>query len=145
MSRRRPSLKTAIAVIDGYRKTLSTVGARADILASLDGALRVLHDNSDRQQELFGVEERPQREVPDPFGGRDPRDLTSAEIRDIVDSTDVSRKTLERIATERFAVPKGSMRSFPSIPLLREKIITNLKNEATHRAISGISQGQSNK
>ncbi|MFL6726645.1 MAG: hypothetical protein ACJ8FS_09045 [Sphingomicrobium sp.] len=118
---------------------------RDDVLSSLDGAIQLLRDNVERQHELFGSPELPKREAEDPFRGRSPNDLSSAEVNEIVNSPSVSRKTLERIATERFSVPKGSMRSFPSIPLLKEKILTSLKNDAAHRAITDVSQGSPGK
>lgn len=139
--KRAPTLKTAIATIVAYRKSLASLGARRDIIDSLDGAIKVLEENIDAQHELFsGVEQERVNRDTDLLGGQNPNALSAQGLWDIVSNEDVSRKTLERIATERFAVPRGSMRSFPSIPLLREKIMTLLRNEAAHRTIASVSQ-----
>ena len=120
---------------------LGSLGARADVLGSLDGALSVLESSRNAQTSLFDDLE-PSRVAaePDMLAGRDLTTMPIDEIWQLAVSEGASRRTLERIAIERFAVPKGSMRSFASVPMLREKLMTLIRNDATHRTISHVSR-----
>jgi hypothetical protein len=146
--RNAPSLETAIAIISQHRKALAAVGARKDVVASLDGALKLLKQNVGVQGDLFGGPRGPaRRDVRDELDGldlqlegRDLKALSLDEIWEIITDDEASRKVLERIAIERFAVPKGSMRSFPNMLLLREKLMTLVRNDAAHNTISLISR-----
>lgn len=77
----------------------------------------------------------------DPFKGKEPSRLTIEESRTLVEDEGLGRKALERIAIERFAVPKGSMRSYPTIGALREKLMTLIRNDFAHHTIANVSRG----
>lgn len=65
-------------------------------------------------------------------------DVPLDELENIVVSQEASRRMLESIAVDRFHVPKGSMRSYSSVDILREKIIQLIENARTHLAIADI-------
>lgn len=77
----------------------------------------------------------------DPFKGKEPSLLSIEESRTLVEDDGLGRKALERIAIERFAVPKGSMRSYPTIGALREKLMTLIRNDYAHHTIANVSRG----
>ncbi|GAA0652085.1 hypothetical protein GCM10009424_31700 [Sphingomonas ursincola] len=133
------SLKTAVDVIKAYRKSLSVVGARREIIDSLDGALAILESQAAKGaiSAVFGSKVIASRDAPD---DKDIATLPEPEIEAMINDEDVTRRTLERIAIERFAVPKGSMRSYPNIMLLKEKLRTLMQNDVAHQAISEISK-----
>lgn len=64
--------------------------------------------------------------------------LSLDHIAEMVSDVSVPRKILEQIATQRFHVPKGSMRSYQSNDLLREKLSVLMENARTHEAIADI-------
>ena len=66
--------------------------------------------------------------------------LSLEQIERLVADEKTSRKTLEAIAIERFQVPRGTMRSFASIGMLKEKLTTLVQNERAHRTISSMAQ-----
>lgn len=59
-------------------------------------------------------------------------------LEQFVLQSDTTRKELEEIARARFDVPSGSMRSFRNIGMLREKILTLIRNEKGRDLIGRI-------
>jgi hypothetical protein len=68
------------------------------------------------------------------------QELTLDEIEKIVTDEKTPRRILEKLAIARFHVPKGSMRSFQNIGMLREKILIRVQNERTHQAIGELAR-----
>lgn len=68
------------------------------------------------------------------------KSLSIKEVERIIERPEISRIELEAIAIGRFEVPKGSMRSFSNIELLREKLATFVQNEKSHLAISRLAK-----
>lgn len=68
------------------------------------------------------------------------KSLSIKEVERIIERSEISRLELEAIAIGRFEVPKGSMRSFTNIDLLREKLQTFVQNEKSHIAISRLAK-----
>jgi hypothetical protein len=137
------NLKTAIATIKAYRQSLGSLGARRDVLGSLDLAIIELEriEGSSQSQKIgkllaLSIES-------DPFKGNDPALLSIEETRKLVESQGINRRTLERIAIERFSVPRGSMRSYPTIDALREKLMTLIRNDFAHHTIASVSRSGS--
>lgn len=63
------------------------------------------------------------------------------DLERIVTDIKTTRKDLESIATRRFSVPHGSMRSFASRELLVDKLRTLIANERSHETISAVARG----
>jgi len=133
------SLKTAVEIILAYRRSLSALGARKDVIDSLDAALAILKspDVNSAFPEISGTNMKKSEDV---LRDKDVATLPEPEIAAIINDKEVTRRTLERIAIERFSVPKGSMRSYPNIMLLKEKLKTLMQNDVTHQAISEVSR-----
>lgn len=68
----------------------------------------------------------------------DVSNMSLDELDEIVRNPDVVRRTLEQIAVDRFHVPRGSMRSFSTVAILREKLTLLIENSRTHLAIGDI-------
>jgi hypothetical protein len=64
------------------------------------------------------------------------------ELDKLVNDESTARKDLERIAIQRFSVPRGSMRSFSNKQMLVEKLRTLIGNERTHETIGAVARGQ---
>ena len=70
------------------------------------------------------------------------RDASLDDIDKLVNDEATSRKLLERIAMERFSVPRGSMRSFSNKQILVDKLRTLIENERTHETIGEVARGE---
>lgn len=62
------------------------------------------------------------------------------DLEKMVKSVETPRRTLEEIAIKRFGVPSGSMRSFPKVAILKEKILTLIENERAHYVIGAAAK-----
>jgi hypothetical protein len=62
------------------------------------------------------------------------------QLQELVRDDAVARKDLERIAIQRFSVPRGSMRSFSNRRMLVGKLLTLIRNEQAHETISRIAR-----
>ncbi len=72
-------------------------------------------------------------------------DLRKASLDDLeklVNDEATPRKDLEKIAIQRFSVPRGSMRSFSNKQMLVDKLRTLIGNERTHETIGAVARGQ---
>jgi hypothetical protein len=63
------------------------------------------------------------------------------ELERLVNDDEISRKHLERIAIDRFSVPRGSMRSFSNRQMLVEKLRSLIDNERAHQIIGVVARG----
>lgn len=61
-------------------------------------------------------------------------------LEDLVRDETVARKDLERLAIQRFSVPRGSMRSFSNRNMLVEKLLTLIRNEQAHQTIGRVAR-----
>lgn len=66
--------------------------------------------------------------------------MSRDELEKLVKSVETPRRVLEEIAIRRFGVPSGSMRSFPKISILQEKILTLIENERAHDVIGAAAK-----
>jgi hypothetical protein len=62
------------------------------------------------------------------------------DVENYVKDASAPRKLLEQIAVERFNFPRGSLRSLQNLVILREKIMTMVRNERAHRTISSLAE-----
>jgi hypothetical protein len=72
-----------------------------------------------------------------------PDDLSSMSLEELltlVDDESVPRKSLERIASDRFGVPRGSMRSFSNRRMLVDKLRALIRNEQAHATIGNLAR-----
>lgn len=63
-------------------------------------------------------------------------------IEKLVANEKTTRKDLELIATLRFSVPHGSMRSYSGKQLLVDKLRTLIRNERAHETISTVARAE---
>jgi hypothetical protein len=144
MSKDAPSLyRTVIRVLSVQQRALMEAGASDELLdmyravvrylsqMSDDDLSRILHPSPARDQE---------KHTKDIMSLSDAAALSLDQIEQLVADDKTSRKTLEAIAIGRFQVPRGSMRSFANMNMLREKLTTLVQNERTHLAISSVAQ-----
>ena len=138
VSRYRKVLK----ILEQQRKTLTYADSDREIVETYSAVLKHLAQLS--QVEILELHtaapknRKVRRKTPEPSIEMDK--LSLAEIEKLTTDESTPRKTLEEIATERFQVPRGSMRSFSNVQNLREKIITLVQNERAHQTISAIAQ-----
>jgi hypothetical protein len=65
------------------------------------------------------------------------------ELEKLVNDETVARSDLERIAVQRFKVPRGSVRSnFPNKRMLTDKLRVMIRNERAHGTISMVARDQ---
>jgi hypothetical protein len=64
------------------------------------------------------------------------------DLQSFVTDEQVPRKHLERVAIERFSVPRGSMRSYSNRQMLVEKLLSLIDNERAHQIIGAVARGQ---
>lgn len=68
--------------------------------------------------------------------------LSIGELEKIINDKNTPRTLLERIAIQRFRVPRGSMRSFSNRRMLVDKLSTLIRNEQAHAIIDNVARGQ---
>ncbi|HEL3180586.1 TPA: hypothetical protein UME25_002727 [Stenotrophomonas maltophilia] len=61
--------------------------------------------------------------------------LSNDQISRAISDGVFSRREMELLAIHRFGVPAGSMRSFPNLHILGEKIVSMVENENAHEVI----------
>ncbi|EMZ5843024.1 hypothetical protein ABEH45_002795 [Yersinia enterocolitica] len=71
----------------------------------------------------------------------DIKKLNNSGVKKLVTTPKLTRTTLERIATVRFNVPKGSLPMLRTRDALIQKILTLLSHEDTHEVISRVVLG----
>ena len=134
--------KVLLKALDAHRKALEPAGAPIALLDLYASLLKSLHKLSDTQiktllsapVDFTSIKLRKTIIIPDVTA------MTLDEIEGFVTNEDTPRKILEAIAIKRFHVPKGSMRSFQNIGLLREKLITRIQNERAHHTIRDVAR-----
>lgn len=134
--------KALLKVLDAHRKSLESAEVPTMMLDLYAALLKSLHKLSDAQialllkspSEFSPIRARKTITIPDVNA------MTLEEIETLVVREDTPRKILEAVAIKRFHVPKGSMRSFQNIGLLREKLITRIQNERTHQTIRDVAR-----
>jgi hypothetical protein len=67
--------------------------------------------------------------------------IDGAKIMSIINSPEVSRALLERLASRRFGVTKGALSMLGSRDALKDKLLTLLGHEGTHEAIARVVGG----
>jgi hypothetical protein len=131
-----------LALLEIQRRTLTVAGSSNEIIKSYSQTLAFLKRLSRVQiLELHGaapVSRKPR--APSLVTDFQPLSLSLSEIEDIARNEKTPRKVLEEIAVTRFHVPKGSLRSFQNIEMLREKIIIRIQNERTHKTIDEVAR-----
>lgn len=136
------NFRKVLVFLEAQRRSLSIAGAGDEFLAAFSSVLRFLKELPKSQiLELTGAKSaqtknRQARLV----GDFQMTSLSLDEIERIATDIKTPRKILEEIAVSRFHVPKGSMRSFQNIEMLREKILIRIQNERTHKVIGEIAR-----
>jgi hypothetical protein len=70
----------------------------------------------------------------------DVSDASLERLVSIINSDEISRKDLEKIAIQRFGVPSGSMRSFSNRQMLVAKLLSMIRNEFAHETIGRVAR-----
>lgn len=143
---RRPNKKEARVLL----KVLTVhyhglVAARSDeiVLKQYAALLRFLRSKTQFLEELVQPKRRP--DTPGLFPTLSEDELRTSSLDDIdklVGDDATARKDLEYIATQRFSVPRGSMRSFSNKQMLVDKLRTLIANERTHETIGAVARRQ---
>jgi hypothetical protein len=68
--------------------------------------------------------------------------VSLTDLEKLVNDEVTSRRDLERIAIERFSVPRGSMRSFSNKQALIDKLRSLIDNERAHETIGAVARGE---
>ncbi len=69
--------------------------------------------------------------------------MSLEELEARIEDPRTPRKMLEFVAMNRFSVPKGSMRSFSNRVMLRDKLLTLVRNERAHQTIGNMARSES--
>jgi hypothetical protein len=139
------SYRKVLSLLDLHRRALQLAGASPEVLSTYSRIVDFLRGLSPSQIEGLGELKTAPTFSKKLIEGSRLESLSLEEIEKIVADDKSPRRVLERIAISRFHVPKGSMRSFQNVEMLREKILIRIQNERTHRAIGELastSRGQ---
>lgn len=134
--------KMLLKVLNAHRKSLEPAGASVAFLEFYEAFLKSLNKLSDVQIELLlkSPSQFSSAKTREPLQIPDVTALTLDELEKLILNEETPRKILETIAIKRFHVPKGSMRSFQNMPILREKLITRIQNEKAHHTIRDVAR-----
>jgi hypothetical protein len=123
----------------------SLVSARSDrtLLTHYSALLEYLKSSPNTYLPVRCDVERVQEEVPLLPGLAEPalETMSLDDLQMLVEDEGISRKQLERIAIERFSVPRGSMRSYSNRPRLVDKLRSLIDNERAHQIIGAVARG----
>jgi hypothetical protein len=124
------------------RRALQLAGSSSELLSTYSMVLEFLKNLPKSQiMELGGTKELAARKFSKQLIGDHDFELLSLDaIEKIVTDEKSPRGILERIAIARFHVPKGSMRSFQNMEMLREKLLIRIQNERTHQTIGEMAR-----
>lgn len=137
-ARKRPSAKELVSILEASLRVLKA--ARADINVINQFTLLIEFVKKDGARVIFG-DERLHRDAELSFQFNDDlRTLTIEDVERLLERDDLPRKFFEKLAAERFGVPKGSMRQWSNRASLLDKIATMMQNERTHRTISEVAR-----
>jgi hypothetical protein len=134
--------KAVIKILETERKLLESAQSSREILNIYTAILKHLRQLSPEEVHKLSSQPRikAQRDQVAPIFDLHMAELALSDVERIVESENSSRKVLEAVAIERFRVPKGSMRSFPTVQSLKEKIRTLARNERAHQTILSVTQ-----
>lgn len=128
-------LAKIVRVMESQRRIMIDSGADEDLIRLYAAVVRrVARFDASDIRTLYGTKSSRQTAQPLP----PIMDLSLDEIERLNADKSTPRRTLEAIAVHRFDVPRGSMRSFSNVDLLRAKIQTRIDNERTHGAIRSM-------
>jgi hypothetical protein len=139
-------------VLDDYRRVLSILeiqkralqlgGSPSELISTYSLVLKFLKGLPNSQVlDLLGMPEFDAKTYSKRLiGDFQVHDLSLDEIEKLAADDKTPRRILEEIAIVRFHVPKGSMRSFQNMEMLREKILIRIQNERTHAAIDHLAR-----
>lgn len=132
--------KNVIAVLEKNLKYLESVGLDSQVSQDYKRVLASLKAKS--LVEVFSVLDKKNpkntasKDAISAMSGEDLAKLTLKEIRQKISSPDVSRSSIEKVASVRFGVSKSGLSSLKSKDALLEKIDNLLSNEGVHEIIS---------
>lgn len=130
-----------LKVLTSHYRSLVESESREDLLKRYSSLLRFMKREPaifDREPKASSSALLPQVQASSQI---DLKTISLSELRSYVDNEETTRKELERVASERFSVPTGSMRSFSSRRMLIEKILTLIENEQAHSIIGSVARG----
>lgn len=136
---RSENFRRLVSVLREQKRVLSTAGVERSLIDLFADAITFIEKHTEDEIRSSGKHRRASPEISDSLK----QSIQSMPLKDIellVNKDDTSRKVLEAVAISRFKVPKGSMRSFPSVDILRSKINSRIENERTHRTIEQLAR-----
>ncbi|WP_413503221.1 hypothetical protein [Serratia proteamaculans] len=130
----------ALLLIEKNLKYIEAIGVDKSLLQTYRRILNYLNDKSISEiQEIFDESLTKKKQVKTPGSQLTEHDISKLgrdEVKNLVASQKLTRSTLERIASTRFSIPKGSLSVLRTREALIQKILTLLSHEDTHEAIS---------
>jgi hypothetical protein len=138
------SLRTyrkVLGILEANFRLLMHAGASKDVLETYSQILKHLKDVHFNQISggAKGAQSKPKRQK-EIVSEEEIVNASLDEIERLVEDKDAPRKLLEIIAVARFNVPRGSLRSFSNMGLLRDRILTHIRNERVHQTISSVAR-----
>lgn len=136
------------SVLAAHLRSLIAAGCDPDIVNEYSDLLRLLKSRNERSREYYfpHADDSNFRQSVKP-AARDLSimDASLDELLNIATDETTARKDLERIAIQRFGVPRGSMRSFSNRRILVEKLRALIRNELAHETIGRVARRQDNR
>jgi hypothetical protein len=134
--------KSLLQLLELERRTFAKAQVPEGTQEAFDVLLRHLNqlsvtDIAALYQKSNSRSPKPKIQVP---SAKDLDAMSLEEIERLIACDSPPRRLLEEIAVVRFHFPRGSLRSLPTIKLLKDKIDTRIRNERTHGVISSIAQ-----
>ena len=128
-----------LRLLEIYRRSLVEAGTSKDILDAYSRILKFAKELPTAETAPTFKKSRAASEKSKDISSEDHLlSLSLDDIERIVQNKETPRSLLEAIAIGRFDVPRGSMRSFSNMDMLRERILTRIRNERAHQTISSV-------
>lgn len=130
--------KVIARYLHGVKVLNEDIGGSSEVSQALDGLCRYLAKThvSEIEKVIYQSSEKANKVTE--VAALDSLDADA--LDKLVRSVETPRRVLEEIAIWRFGVPSGSMRSFPNVGILREKILNLIDNERAHTVIGAAAK-----
>ncbi len=138
-----PESDLLLKVLTQHFHSLASAKCDEALLKQYSALLRLLRSKKGKSlEELFGAADRHRTKGTVSVSAERLRGMSLADLERFVNDETTTRADLEFLATERFSVPRGSMRSFSNRQMLVTKLRTLITNERTHQTIGAVARGQ---
>ena len=119
------SLGISPDILQDCRKVISYLKARSEL-----EIIAILNSKNSRR--------KPSTDQSPHYSDDELSSMDSIKIMNVINSPEVSRNLLERLASNRFGVTKGALSMLGSRDALKDKLTTLLGHEGAHEAITRV-------